>query len=278
MMAEPVNQFILKNEGIRSGDITIRLAKTAAEVEAVQALRYRIFYEEQDAIPSPEVAKLKRDFDSFDEVADHLIVFDESKPTLKEKLVGNYRIMRHASNEAEVEYYTEHQFNIDKLKARHENIIELGRSCVELPYRTKPILQLLWQGLAEYMLYYDIQFFIGCASFRGVNPEDYKEEFSYLHHFHLADEDIRPYTLDNENAVDMNFYPKDKIDERQAFKKLPPLVKGYLRAGSKIGEGGSIDHQWGSTDVCMVFKTGQVTDRYRKHYERKTNTLFTVDD
>ena len=40
-----------------SGALEVRLAETDAEVEAAQRLRYRVFYEEMSAIPSPGDAR-----------------------------------------------------------------------------------------------------------------------------------------------------------------------------------------------------------------------------
>src|SRR4249920_2204375 len=39
-----------------AGDFEVRLAKSAAEIDAAQALRYRVFYEEMTAHPTPEMA------------------------------------------------------------------------------------------------------------------------------------------------------------------------------------------------------------------------------
>ena len=54
-----------------------------------------------------------------------------------------------------------------------------------------------------------------------------------------------------------------------ALADLPPLVKGYLRLGGFVGDGAVVDHQFNTTDVCVVVKTDQVTEKYFKHYERK---------
>src|SRR5580698_7651253 len=59
-----------------AGDFEVRLAESAAEIDAAQALRYRVFYEEMTAHPTPEMAARRRDFDAFDDVCDHLLVLD----------------------------------------------------------------------------------------------------------------------------------------------------------------------------------------------------------
>ncbi len=59
------------------------------------------------------------------------------------------------------------------------------------------------------------------------------------------------------------------IDPQRALAELPPLIKGYLRLGGFVGEGAVIDHQFNTTDVCVVVKTDLVTDKYYRHYERQ---------
>ena len=61
------------------GNLRIRLAEDTAEIRAAQALRYRVFYESMSAKPTDEMAAARRDFDSFDDYCDHLLVFDEER-------------------------------------------------------------------------------------------------------------------------------------------------------------------------------------------------------
>ena len=71
--------------------------------------------------------------------------------------------------------------------------------------------------------------------------------------------------------INTNILPKEDIDPKAVFNELPPLIKGYLRTGAMIGDGAVIDHQFNTTDVFIIANTHFVTERYRKHYERKIN-------
>ena len=57
-----------------SNSLHLRLAQTIEEVEAAQALRYRVFYEEMVAQATAEMAAVGRDFDSFAEYCDLLLL------------------------------------------------------------------------------------------------------------------------------------------------------------------------------------------------------------
>ena len=61
---------------LRTGSLGVRIATEPAEIDAVQALRYRVFYEEMGARPDPAAHLSRRDRDDFDAVADHLLVVD----------------------------------------------------------------------------------------------------------------------------------------------------------------------------------------------------------
>jgi putative hemolysin len=107
----------------------------------------------------------------------------------------------------------------------------------------------------------------GCASLPGTDLEALKESLAYLHHNHLAPEGMRPRALDA-RYESMDRASADAIDPRKAIRALPPLIKGYLRAGCFVGDGAVVDHQFNTTDVCIVLPTENVTSRYIKHYER----------
>lgn len=253
--------------------VTVRLATTPAEIEAAQALRFHVFYEEHAARPTAEMARLKRDFDDYDAHADHLIVIDEkSSPP---RIVGTYRLLNRAVAEKYGRFYTSAEYNIDSILKSTENVLELGRSCVLPAYRTRPVLQMLWQGIADYVLEHKIEMLFGCASFHGTDPQALARPLSYLYHYHLAPPDLRPVALP-ERYVSMNMIAREDLNPREILGELPPLIKGYLRIGSLIGDGAVIDHQFGTTDVCIMLHTQIVANHYKKHYERKGNKSFSA--
>jgi putative hemolysin len=69
-----------------------------------------------------------------------------------------------------------------------------------------------------------------------------------------------------ERYVDMRMRPADQVDAKRAWTALPPLLRGYLRLGAKIGDGAVVDGQFNTTDVCVVLQTARLTQRYVRHY------------
>ncbi len=253
---------------VKSNALHLRLAETEAEVAAAQALRYRVFYEEMSAKATAEMAAAKRDFDAFDEHCDHMVVFDSARGAGPEAIIGTYRVMRRAAAKRCGRFYTAGEYDIANLLAYPGEALELGRSCIEADHRNGGTMQLLWRGIAEYVLAHDVNLMFGCASLPGVEPEALAVPLSYLYHHHLAPPALRAWALP-ERRVAMNVIPPGDIAPRPALHMLPPLIKGYLRLGGFVGEGAVIDRDFGTTDVCVVVKTEWVTDRYVRHYTRE---------
>jgi len=266
-------EFVLEDEGISFGDILVRLARNENEIHQAQSLRYHIFYEEFNATPSDEIRQIGRDVDYFDDHTDHLVVIDKSIMDSEKAVVGTYRLLREDQAEKAGRFYTSDEFDISKLIENYSGLLEMGRSCVLEKYRTKAVLQLLWQGIAEYVAHYNVEFLFGCASFPGTNPETHAEELSFLYHNHMAPEGFRPRALP-ELYTKMDWLGAEDINARKVLKNLPPLIKGYLRIGGFVGDGAFVDHSFDTTDVCVVLSTSMMTQSYQKHYERKTGADF----
>ena len=252
---------------LRTDTIEVRLAETEEEIDASLALRYRVFYEEMAAQPSPEMAARHRDFDAFDADCDHLLAFDRRLGSGPSAVVGTYRLIRREIAERHGRFYSADEYDLTTLLNYPGNILELGRSCIDAQHRDRATMQMMWGGLAAYVMHYDIGIMFGCASLHGVDVSALSLPLSYLYHFHLAPEEIRPRALPDRYS-DMNQMPADQINEREARAALPPLLKGYLRLGGKVGDGAVIDHQFNTVDVCIVVETDRVTSRYYKHYTR----------
>jgi len=255
------------------GSLEVRLAESPAEVLAAQRLRYCVFYEEMGAKPTPVMAAEKRDFDAFDDHCDHLLVVDR---TLRgdDKVVGTYRLLRESVAGGLNGFYSRQEYDLGPLFSdsfrrtmmQDKQLLELGRSCVHRDYRTNSTIHLLWRGIAYYTLLHNVGYMFGCASLPGTDPADHAEALSYLYHEFRVPERFsvraRP-----DRYVDMNMIPADKLDVRQARRKLPPLIKGYLRLGCYIGDGAVIDWQWGSTDVFILLPVERITARYQQHFD-----------
>jgi putative hemolysin len=257
----------------RIGNLEVRLATKAKEVRRAQKLRWKVFYEEMSATPEGALRFVRRDVDRFDAICDHLIVLDHDtivygkmgKP--RPALVGTYRVLRGDVAARNGGFYTQSEFDIAPLLARHQGkkFLELGRSCVLKPYRTKRIVELLWHGIWAYVLRHNIDVMFGCASLEGTNPSALALPLSFLHHHARASEEWSASALPK-RRLPMDRLSAEGLDMKAALNALPPLIKGYLRVGAMIGDGAVVDHQFGTTDVLVVLPKEAIKQRYVTYY------------
>lgn len=252
----------------RIGTLETRLARSEREIDAAQAVRYRVFVEEMNATLSPEAMRSRRDVDAFDAICDHLLVVDNAiEGDIEDQIVGTYRLLRQEVALANNGFYSASEFDIEPLLARHpdKQFMELGRSCVLPDYRTKRTVELLWQGNWAYSLKHGMNAMFGCASFPGVSPEEHAMALSFLHHSVLAKDDWAVSALP-ELYRSMDLMPMEGLNARKALSLLPPLIKGYLRLGAMVGDGAVIDRAFNTTDVLIVLPIASISDRYISHF------------
>ena len=165
------------------GELEVRLAISKSDVKRSQRLRYQIFYEEMNAVPSKSAMLSRRDVDAYDPICDHLLVVDTSAGPAKSarkwrgkpRVVGTYRLLRQDVAQHYGGFYTQGEYDINALiaaKGPDYKFVELGRSCVLQPYRNRRTLELLWHGIWSYVREHESHVMIGCASFSGNGSND----------------------------------------------------------------------------------------------------------
>lgn len=260
-----------------AGELEVRLARGPQDVLAAQRLRYRVFYEEMAAEPTPQMAAARRDFDAFDEICDILLVVDPGRRD-GDTVVGTYRLLRQDVAMLHGGFYSSSEYDLSPLLAQLSEArrgLELGRSCVHPAYRTNATIQLLWRGIASYLAAHRIAFMFGCASLPGTDPVALAPQLSFIRRHFLAPAELRVRALPD-RFVPMDRAPQDELGERRAMKTLPPLVKGYLRLGCYVGDGAVIDRQFGTTDIFIILPVERIRDRYFSHFDRSESIDRTV--
>lgn len=251
----------------RSGPLELRLATTDREIRKAQRLRYKVFFEDGGATPAPADAATRRDRCPFDAASDHLLVIDiahvTTKGRLKPKTIGTYRLMRSDMAARGSGFYTASEFDVADLLSRHADrrFLELGRSCVHPAYRSKRVIGLLWRGIGIYAAHHGSDVLIGCASLLGVDVQAHAASLSFAFHYAAADPDWRVSPLPG-RGIRMDRLPFETVDPRAAMAALPPLMKAYIRVGSRFGEQAVIDHRFGTTDLFTVLPLASADPRY----------------
>lgn len=234
---------------IRSGNLEVRLA-LKQDLEELYRLRYQellLSYNENAAIESGMFT------DIYDRNCDNLIVVDLHT----NRIVGSYRLIteEHIGNGT---FYTEEEFDISNLK--HKNILEVGRAFVKSEYRNGSVIMLLWRGILRYAVDHDARYIFGMVSFHGTSPQQYDHALSYIYYHHISPEDTRTHAIGNHFSI--NLLSESEVDDKTARAQMPPLVKGYLMAGSTFSGNGFIDKSFNSIDLLAVLDIRKVNPQY----------------
>ncbi|MDV4168099.1 GNAT family N-acetyltransferase [Rhodovulum sp. FJ3] len=246
----------------------LRLAATREDIRAAQHLRYRVFVQELGGDGAMVDHDAQLEMDAFDPVYDHLLLLDRRRgDTVRDRVVGVYRLMRSDRVAEAGRYYCEDEYDLSVLKASGRRLLELGRSCVDADYRGGTAMLHLWSGLARYVADHDIDILFGVASFHGTDIGALKQALSFLYHNHLAPEDVRVRAV-ADHFQPMDLLPPDQIDRKEAVLQVPALIKGYLRLGGTVGDGAFIDHAFNTTDVCLIMDTARMTAGANAKYKK----------
>jgi putative hemolysin len=241
--------------------LTVRLAQNQLEIEKALRLRYEIFNQEMGEGLAMSAATGK-DRDEFDLFCDHLVVTDE----VTDQIVGTYRILTKSRALEHTGFYSENEFDLTNIYRQPFEIAEVGRSCVHPGYRDGSVIGMLWTGIAEYISQNSVRALMGCGSIHSTDTGHVNEIFAYLQEEgHLVPEALQ--VAPRREHILPGFQRVELAEERKAVaKRLPPLIKGYMRLGAKIGGEPALDAEFGTTDLFIYFDAATITARYGKRF------------
>ena len=242
-------------------DFQVRLAQNLQDLQAAQRLRYDVFVRELGAGGDlvDHVQGLEQD--ALDPFYDHLLLIDKAI----DEVVGVYRVLLPEQAQKAGRYYSASEYDLAPLVHSGRRILELGRSCLHKEYRGGLGMHQLWSALATYILENKIEVLFGVASFHGTDIDELAPPLSLLHHRHLAPEPLRVRAC-AQAYQRMDLIAPEDLDRKAAMMKVPSLIKAYLRLGGCVGEGAFIDHDFNTTDVCLIMDTTQMSQRQARMY------------
>lgn len=233
--------------------LTLSIATNSDELREVQRLRYKVFIETLglDALKNDHGL----DQDEFDAYCDHLIVRD----TRSLKIVGTYRVLGPHAARKIGRFYSETEFDLARFEPIRDQIAEAGRACIHPDYRSGAVIMLLWAGLAAFMRRENCTYLAGCASISladggmnaniicaGLRPED------------MAPADYR--------VTPLLPFPLTAEVDAQSRATVPPLLKGYLRAGAWVCGDPAWDPDFHCADLFLLLPLENLDSRYSRHY------------
>lgn len=247
----------------------VALARTEAEIEASQVLRYQVLVEEGKGHVTEEMKVLGREIDVWDDYAHHIIVTDQKDGLV----VGSVRLVSPLELPKGLKSYTEHYFDLSNLWSQYKNPLELSRACVSAPHRRGVALLLMWKFAMQFIHTNAFDVMYGCASFSGT---DYQQHAPTLHHLmanHLSDEELMPTPI-VESQIKIRDIQIDKNAMKKATLAVPTLLRGYLKIGAKVSDCVILDPIFNTTFLCIYVDAAAMGEAASAAPMRRGNTSY----
>lgn len=242
---------------LAEGAYAVRYAASVEELDAILRLRFDVFnIELQEGLA--ESFATGRDQDEFDAQCHHLLV--EHRPS--GRIIGTYRIQTAAMAEAARGFYTGTEFDLSRLPGDIvSQSVEVGRACIAVEHRLKPVLFLLWKGLALYMAHNQKRFLFGPCSLTSQDPWDGKRVLDYLERKGLVRSDVWVGAMP---GYECRWEGEDPAPEKSERIELPPLFDIYLRYAGRTCGPPVIDRRFKTIDFFVLFDVDALSARARR--------------
>ena len=236
----------------RNQGFSVRLASTPEEIEQTQRLRFDVFAKEMGA--QVQSTKPGVESDAFDPYCEHLLVEELSTG----RVIASTRLLRRSEADLIGQYYSESEFTATFVRSLSGEVVELGRTCVHVDFRSGGGIMLLWSGIAKLMQAWQIDYLVGCASVPCRDDGQLVQTLmNQLRAKHFSPEELR--------AI-----PRVPVARLQGPELsgaiMPPLLKAYLRLGAWVCGEPSLDEEFGVADLMVLLDMEQLNHRYFKHF------------
>lgn len=236
----------------RSHGFSVRLAASPEEIERTQRLRFDVFATEMGA--QVQTSKPGVESDAFDPYCDHLLVEELDTG----RVVASTRLLRRAQAERIGRFYSESEFEARFIPSLAGEVVEIGRTCVHLDFRSGGGIMLLWSGIAQLMKAWDIDFLLGCASVPCRDEGQLVQTLmNQLRASHLSPEFLR---------ANPRVPVQSLAGPEVSGAIMPPLLKAYLRLGAWVCGEPSFDEEFGVADLMVLLDMRELNHRYFRHF------------
>ncbi len=251
----------------------IRLAQNQEEVCMAQRLRHDVFMAECGATDAGQGT----DADKYDDVCAHLLIIEPDEKNVSPYrlcdggLVATSRLIGQKEAQTVGGFYSGNEFDLAPMLQRqsHLKFLELGRTCVLKHARGTAVIELLWQGIWNFVRQENYDVIIGCASFSGTDPKAHAAALNLMAQHCKAPDEWHAKALPTSGHAIPN--PCEIcIEPKRILTSMPPLIKGYMRLGCYVGEGCVVDHAFNTTDVLIILPVKAINPRYFARFGQPT--------
>jgi len=227
---------------LQTENYILRLASTEEELESIFRLRFEVFNQEL-GLGFSDSKLTQMDQDEFDAVCHHLILICKQTGNT----IGTYRMQTHTMALQGLGFDAADIFNLNTIPdSVLQASVEVGRACITKEHRNIQALLLLWEGLANYLIWNRNQYFFGCASLLTQCPLQAAWAFNYFQQNAL----MHPSILVYPNSQFCLELPQQSLDSYNV--ELPKVLQAYLNIGAKICSFPAIDREFKTIDFLTI--------------------------
>ncbi|WP_299686890.1 GNAT family N-acyltransferase [uncultured Tateyamaria sp.] len=226
---------------LKRGRYAVRIAQTAADVQAAQALRARCF-----GLSKPW------DVDAFDAICTHILIHR----VCDDALVSCFRMLPLTGAEISRSYSAQY-YGLSALEAYDGKMVEMGRFCVDPDAADPDILRVAWGAMTSFVDNNGVELLFGCSSFAGTETADYLDAFAMLKARHLAPKRWLP-RVKAPNVFRYAARLRRKPDAKKAMLRMPPLLRTYLLMGGWVSDHAVVDVQMNTLHVFTGLEIGAI--------------------
>ncbi|WP_066377460.1 MULTISPECIES: GNAT family N-acetyltransferase [unclassified Anabaena] len=221
----------------------LKLATNAEELASIFGLRFQVFNLELGlGFSNSQLTQM--DQDEFDQVCHHLMLICRKTG----QTIGTYRMQTYKMASQGLGFDAADIFNLNTIPDTIlQSSIEVGRACIAKEYRNIQALLLLWEGLANYLIWSGNKYFFGCVSLLTQCAGEAACAYNYFRQHDLMHKSILVYP-NSQYSVNISHNLADKCHHLE----IPNIMKAYLSIGAKICSLPAIDKQFKTIDFLTI--------------------------
>lgn len=227
----------------------LKIALTNQELESIFRLRFEVFNLEL-GLGFSQSNLTQMDQDQFDAICHHLMLICK----ITGKTIGTYRMQTYKMASQGLGFDAADIFNLQAIP--HDVLqasVEVGRACIAKEFRNIQALLLIWEGLANYLIWSGSEYFFGCSSLLTQCPWDAACVYDYFQKNDFMHESILVYP---HPQYFLNLPP---ICKQNCHVEIPKIVQAYLSIGAKICSLPAIDQDFKTIDFLTISKIPNFT-------------------
>jgi putative hemolysin len=250
---------LLPEGEIRAGRYAVRFARSAEDLDQIERLRFEVFnLELGEGLESAFATG--RDHDDLDVHFHHLLIacVDEGE------VVGTYRLQTSEMAARGAGFYSAGEFDLSALPQEFvASAVEVGRACVARGHRNGRVLNLLWRGLARYMVQNGKRHLFGCCSLTSQDAALGQATMAFL----AGAGHVHP-TLRTPPLTGLGCEDAAPEAVAAAPVHIPPLFQSYLNLGANVLGPPAIDRQFKTIDFLVALDVSELDEHSYRFFFR----------